>query len=65
MDDQHGTYAIMAAVMTCGIAVSMFTGRIRYRGRSLIDRDHEPAMFWTHLAAWGIVAVGLVLSSVF
>jgi len=65
MDDQHGTYAIMAAVMTCGIAFSMFTGRIRYRGWSLIDRDHEPAKFWTHVGAWGIVAVGLVLSAVF
>jgi hypothetical protein len=65
MDDQHVMYAIMAVVMTCGMAFSIFTGRIRYRGWSLIDRDLTPTTFWTHIGAWGIVAVGLVLSAMF
>jgi hypothetical protein len=55
----------LAGVMVASTCFSIFTGRIRYRGWPLIDRDENPNMFWTHIAGWTIVAVALVATAIF
>nr|WP_157846250.1 hypothetical protein [Sphingomonas melonis] len=54
----------MALVMAGGIAFALVAGRIQYVGRRVIDRQNDAALFWTHLAAWAVVGIGLALSAV-